>query len=155
MDRLEIQSILKTCDFFNEFDEQYLGAIADLCRLGVYRAGEYIFRQGDFGENLYVVAEGRVFLERFIDLGTRKGSVVIKMLDKGRLFGCWSTLLDERQNFMSSAVCEKPTRALILRGSDLRIMMNDDAEFGFKMLQRLCFLLRDRIQSAYGAMEKL
>ncbi len=92
---------------------------------------------------------------RSINLGTRKGSVVIKMLGKGKLFGCWSTLLNEPQNFMSSAVCEKPTRVLTLNGSDLRTMMNNDTKFGFKMLQRLCFLLRDRIQSAYGAMEKI
>jgi len=155
MDRLEIQSILKDCEFFNEFEEQDLGRIADLCRLNIYKTGENVFRQGDFGENLYVIVEGRVVLERSIDLGTRKGSVMITMLGKGKLFGCWSALLDDPQNFMSSAFCEKPTRVLVLGGRNLRTMMNNDAEFGFKMLQRLCFLLRDRIQSAYGAMEKI
>lgn len=155
MDQLEIQSILKNCDFFNKFEERDLNRIADLCRLNIYKIGEYVFRQGASGENLYVIIDGHVVLERSINLGTRKGSVVIKMLGKGKLFGCWSTLLDEPQNFMSSAVCEKPTRVLVLKGGDLRAIMNNDADFGFKMLQRLCFLLRDRIHSAYGAMEKI
>ena len=155
MDRSEIQSILKNCELFEEFEEQDLAGIADLCRVKIYKTGEDVFRQGDFGENLYIIVDGRVVLERAIDLGTRKGSVVIKMLRKGMLFGCWSALLDDPQNFMSSAFCEKPTSALVLKGSDLRTMMNNDAEFGFKVLQRLCFLLRDRIQSAYGAMEKI
>ncbi len=155
MDRLEIQSILKNCEFFNEFDEQNLGNIADLCRFTVYQAGAYIFRQGDFGETLYIVVDGRVALERSIDLGARKGSVVIKMLGRGKLFGCWSALLGDPRDFMSSAVCEKTTKVLVLKGKDMRAMMNQDAEFGFKMLERLCFLLRDRIQWAYGAMEKI
>lgn len=155
MDRLEIQSILKDCEFFSKFEEQDLGRIADLCRLNIYKAGEYIFRQGGSGENLYVIVNGHVVLERSINLGTRKGSVLIKMLGKGKLFGCWSRLLGDPQDFMSSAVCDKHTKVLILRGSVLRAMMNNDAEFGFKMLQRLCFLLRDRIQWAYGAMEKI
>ena len=155
MDRLGIQSILKDCEFFKKFEEQDLGGIADLCRLNSYKIGEYIFRQGASGENLYVIMDGHVVLERSINLGTRKGSVVIKMLGKGKLFGCWSRLLDDSQNFMSSAVCDKPTRVLVLKGTALRAMMNNDAEFGFKMLQRLCFLLRDRIQWAYGAMEKI
>ncbi len=155
MDRLEIQSILKDCEFFSKFKEQDLGGIADFCRLNIYKVGEYVFRQGDSGENLYVIVNGHVILERSINLGTRKGSVIIKMLGKGKLFGCWSRLLGDPQNFMSSAVCNKPTRVLVLKGSALWTMMNNDAEFGFKMLQRLCFLLRDRIQSAYGAMEKI
>lgn len=155
MDRLEIQSTLKDCEFFDEFGAQDLGNIADLCRVTVYPAGAYVFRQGDFGETLYIIVDGRVALERSIDLGVRTGSVVIKMLGKGKLFGCWSALLDDPQDFMSSAVCEKNTTVLVLNGKDVRTMMNQDAEFGFKMLERLCFLLRDRIQWAYGAMEKI
>jgi hypothetical protein len=33
--------------------------------------------------------------------------------------------------------------------------MVSDARFGFNVMERLCFLLRERIQSAYGAMEKM
>ena len=32
-----------------------------------------LFRQGDFGEHLYVIAEGHVFLERAMDLGDTQG----------------------------------------------------------------------------------
>ena len=155
MDRLEIQSILKGCEIFYEFGEKDLGNIADLCRVAVYQAGEYVFRQGAFGETFYIIVDGRVALERFIDLGARKGSVVIKTLGSGKLFGCWSALLDDPQDSMSSAVCEKATKVLVLKGKDVRALMNRDVEFVFKMLERLCFLLRDRIQWAYGAMEKI
>ncbi|MBW1913278.1 MAG: cyclic nucleotide-binding domain-containing protein, partial [Deltaproteobacteria bacterium] len=120
-----------------------------------YNAGEYIFRQGDFGEQVYIITDGHVFLERAMDLGARKGNAVIGLLGKGRAFGCWSTLLNEPQNLMSSAICKKDTRILVIKGSDLRDVMLSNSDLGFNILERICFLLRDRIQGAYGAMEKI
>jgi CRP-like cAMP-binding protein len=119
-----------------------------------YGAGECIFKQGDFGEHLYVIASGRVFLERSVDMGARKGRVVIEALGRGRTLGCWSTLLDEPHVLMSTATCQEDTKVVVISGSDLRTMMIDNAAFGFNVLEKLCFLLRDRIQAAYGALEK-
>ena len=56
---------------------------------------------------------------------------------------------------MSSASCQKPTKLVAMRGADLREVMMNNLQVGFKILERLCFLLRDRIQGAIGAMEKI
>jgi len=56
---------------------------------------------------------------------------------------------------MSSAICQSPTKIVVLRGSELREMMISDKELGFNILERLSFLLRDRIQAAYGALERI
>jgi hypothetical protein len=90
-----------------------------------------------------------------MDLGPRKGNAVIGVLGKGRAFGCWSTLLDEPHNLMSSAICQKATKVVVLRGKDLREVMLRDIELGFDVFEKLCFLLRDRIQGAFGAMERI
>ena len=155
MDRSETQVALESCEFFKGLDEGIVTSMADLCQVETYEAGGYIFRQGDFGDGIYVITEGQIFLERSIDLGTRKGSAIIGMLGKGRVFGCWSTLLDEPHTLLSSARCGKATKVLIIKGADLRQMMLENSALGFKVLERLCFLLRDRIQGAYGAMEKI
>jgi hypothetical protein len=34
-------------------------------------------------------------------------------------------------------------------------MMLQDLDLGFKVLERLCFILRDRIHSAFGALENV
>jgi hypothetical protein len=44
---------------------------------------------------------------------------------------------------------------LILNGAELRADMISDTRLGFNVMEKLCFLLRERIQSAYGAMEKM
>lgn len=155
MNASEIPSVLEGCEFFKGLEKNNIEKIASLCHMATYEAGENVFRQGDFGENLYIIAEGQVTLERAMDLGTRKGNVVIGMLGKGRVFGCWSTLINEPHNLMSSATCQKFTKAVVINGSDLREMMFNNIDLGFNILERLCFLLRDRIQGAFGAMEKI
>ena len=81
--------------------------------------------------------------------------MVIEVLGKGKVLGCWSTLLGEPHILMSSAACQKPTTVVTINGSNLRQMMIDNSKIGFNLLERLCFLLRDRIQSAYGSIEKI
>ena len=155
MDRTDLYRVLAESEFFRDLDTASMERIAGLCRVASYGAGDYVFRQGDLGDRIYVIAEGQVFLERALDLGPRSGRATIGMLGKGRVLGCWSTLLGEPHNLMSSAVCQKPTTVLTIKGSSLRDMMVQNTALGFRMLEKLCFLLRDRIQGAYGAMEKL
>ena len=110
MDRSDIEHVLESCELFKGLEKKDIEKIASLCHWDTYKAGESVFRQGDLGEYLYVIAEGNLFLKRSMNLGMRKGSVVIGILGKGRAFGCWSTLLGEPHNLMSSATCQKPTK---------------------------------------------
>lgn len=155
MDRSETIHLLERCAFFKGFQEDHLQELAKLFQVEAYAARDQIFRQGDVGERIYIVAEGHVFLERSVDLGTRKGTVVIGVLGKGKVFGCWSTLLNEKHILMSTAVCRNSTQVLAIKGSDLRKIMLSNNELGFNVLERLCFLLRDRLKGAYHAMEEI
>jgi CRP/FNR family cyclic AMP-dependent transcriptional regulator len=155
MEPNEIENILVGSKFFKGLGTADLTRIAGICKTAEFGVGEHIFQQGDFGEHLYVVIEGRVFLERSVDMGARKGRVVIETLGRGQTLGCWSTLLQEPHVLMSTATCQEPTRVVVIRGTDLREMMANNTGFGFNVLEKLCFLLRDRIQAAYGALEKI
>lgn len=155
MNRQEIEEALSNCELFCDLAAEDIGQLATLCEVKQFRAGEPVFRQGDLGQHLYIVLDGHVLLQRSVDLGHQKGHVAIGLLGAGRVFGCWSTLLDQPHNLMASAVCQKPTRVLAMNGKDLRRMMVDKRELGFNLLEKLCVILRDRIRSAYGAMEKI
>ncbi len=155
MNRTEMEHALGSCEFFELLGKSEIAEIAGLCQVNTYKSGEYLFQQGDHGEHLYVVVQGYIHLERSMDLGARKGNIVIEALGKGRVLGCWSTLLDLPHTLMSSAICQKPTTILAIKGSDLRRIMIGNTELGFNIMERLCFLLRDRIKAAYGAMEKI
>lgn len=151
----EIRQALASCEFFKGLRDRDIDDIAGICQVKDCAGGAFLFRQGDFGEHLYIIVEGQIHLERSVDFGQRKGSVVIETLGKGRVLGCWSTLLGAPHVLMSSANCQRPTTVLAVQGAKLRQLMTTKTDFGFNILEKLCFLLRDRIQAAYGAMEKI
>ncbi len=91
MEQSEICQALERSEFFRGLQKADIERIAGLCRVKSYEPGQYIFQQGEGGENILVLAEGKVALERTVELGSRKGTVLIGILGKGRLFGCWST----------------------------------------------------------------
>ncbi|MBW2047435.1 MAG: cyclic nucleotide-binding domain-containing protein [Deltaproteobacteria bacterium] len=155
MDREEIGQVIEGCEFFQGLKKKDLDRIAALCQVRTFEPGECVFSQGDFGEHLYIIAEGHIFLERSMDFGLRNGRAVIGVLGKGRVLGCWSTLLGEPHNLMSTAICQKPTRLVVIKGADLRDMMTGNSDLGFSLLEKLCFLLKDRIEGTLGAMEKI
>ncbi len=155
MNTSEILDILGNCELFKGLNTVEIENVTKLGRIEMYEAGEKIFNQGEFQDKLYIIAEGHVFLERSVDLGTRKGNVTISLLGRGRALGCWSTLLGEVYPLMSSAICKEHTKVVVIRGPALREMILSDFHLGFKVMERLCSILRDRIQGIYGAMENI
>jgi CRP/FNR family cyclic AMP-dependent transcriptional regulator len=155
MDPPEILDVLGNCELFRGLGNEEIEKIADLCHIEMYDAGDSILSQGEYGDNLYIIAEGHVFLERSINLGTRKGNAIIRLLGKGRALGCWSMLLGEGHTLMVSANCRKSTKVIAFNGLALREMMRSNLQLGFKVLERLCLILRDRIQGIYGALENI
>jgi CRP-like cAMP-binding protein len=155
MDGSKIFEALESSELFRGLDRKDIEKIASLCRDETFQPGHVIFRQGDTGDRVYIIAEGQVALERTVDLGTRKGNVVIGIIGKGRAFGCWSTLLGISHSFLSSASCQKPTKAVFFNGTEIRALMLSNPALGCCILERLCFFLRDRLQSVYGAMERI
>ena len=155
MKRSEIIRLLESCEVFRGLQKDNLKEMAGLFSAESYAPGDHIFKQGDRGDRIYIVAKGNVFLERSLDLGIRKGTACVGMLTKGKVFGCWSTLLNEEHNLMSSALCRKATTVLSIKGSDLRKVMLRNNVLGFEILERFCLLLRDRLKGAYEAMEEI
>jgi CRP/FNR family cyclic AMP-dependent transcriptional regulator len=155
MESTEIEQILSSCELFKGLEQREISNISNICQVKTYTKGEPVYQQGDFGEHLYVIAAGQVVLERTMSMGSREGRVVIATLGKGRVFGCWSTLLNKSHIMMLRTFCQTPATILVLKGKELRDLMTRDTQFGFNIMERLCCLLRERIQAAYGAMEKM
>jgi len=155
MERSEIQRVLKECEFFKSLRPVQIEKLADICRMQRADVGEALYRQGEIGDHLYIVVEGQVVLERAISVGVRRGTVAVALLAKGRIFGGWSTLLNEAHLLMLSAVCNKPALLVTFKGTELRRLMTEDVQLGFELLEKLCFLLRERLQLALGAIENL
>ena len=146
---------LSKCELFSSLTKEELEPIASLGRVENYQAGETIFRQGEQGNTIYIIKEGQVTLGRSVDLGDRTAQVTIAVLTTDRALGCWLALLEEPHNLMSSAVCNRKTEVISLEGPALRKILENNLPAGFKVMEKLAHILRDRLWGVYGAMEKL
>ena len=155
----EITEILRMCELFCELSDNELQSIAQLCQIEEFETGDTIYKQDSIGTKLYILAKGRVALERKIDLGdTRKAKVNVFSLRERtnrRVMGSWYTLIGKQHIHMCSAICEKPTKIVSMHCTDLRDTMVKDSMIRIKILENLVLLLRDRIISSYEAIETL
>jgi len=150
-----ITEALLQCELFGSLTDEEVKPIVALCRVERYELGETIFAQGDRGNKVYIVKDGQVTIERSVDLGDRKAKVRITTLGRGRAFGCWSALLGDAHNLMSSATCSEETEVVSVEGPALRSALQNNLSVGFKVLESLAHMLGDRLRGVYGAMEKL
>ena len=152
MDISEIIQTLQQCDLFGTLTEEQLRSIADLCGIETYEAGDAIFMQGEYGGKLYLIVEGQVVLQRVTSLGDREATVTVGFLGKGRVMG-WSALLCAPVGRTATATCQKPAQVISLEGESLRVVLEKEPEMGFKVMERLAYVLGDRLQTAYTAMD--
>ena len=68
MESAEIEEILANCELFKGLGQSEIRSIAKICRVNTYDKGALVYQQGDFGENLYIVADGQVLLEKTIKM---------------------------------------------------------------------------------------
>ena len=159
MDIEKITEILRRCELFSELSDTELGSIANLGRIEKFEPGEKIYEQGSIGTKLYILSQGRVTLERTVELGGGRIANVtvfaLKEQTNRRLMGGWSALVGEQHIQMCSAICEKSTKVISMRCSDLREAIVKNSTIRIKILEKLILLLRDRIYSSYGAIETL
>jgi len=94
-----------------------------------YAPGEVIFRQGDSGDQMFVVAEGSVGLSIAVEGHERQ----IAVLGAGEFFGELS-LLSGAPRTATATACAATTLLAISRGV-FRMMVQDDIEIVFQMMK--------------------
>lgn len=152
----KIVSGLKECELFAQLSEQELGDLIDAlggtCQIAAYEAGDSIFVQGELSRTLYIILEGQVLIRRTFSLGDRTAGKMIALLGKGRAMG-WSSLVYEHHYATASAVCQKPSRLLLVDGAALRRALHGKESVGFRVMEQLACMLGDRLRAAYSALE--
>ncbi len=96
-----------------------------------YKDGDHIFKEGDYGRDLYVVQKGTVRILK--EVGAEQ--IEITSFERGDFFGDIGLL----QNLprYASAVAKGEVRLLILRPAGFLLKIRRDPTFAFEMLQQL------------------
>jgi CRP/FNR family cyclic AMP-dependent transcriptional regulator len=116
--------------------------LADFATEAGFAAGDTIFREGDPANRFYLIVEGRVAIESFME---ERGMVPVHTLGAGDVLG-WSWLFPPYYwHFDARAV--EPTRAIFLYGTPLRELCEEDAQLGCELYKRIAATVVARLQA--------
>src|SRR5665811_2631580 len=83
-DRTDTIALLKNVAIFKDLDDSEFAEISEVCREEKFVSGEYIFREGESGNRLYLICEGEVRISRDVP---GSGEEALAILKPGALFG--------------------------------------------------------------------
>jgi pSer/pThr/pTyr-binding forkhead associated (FHA) protein len=101
------------------------------------KAGEYVFREGDLGTEMYVINEGKV--EILNQVGDEEQ--LLAVLEKGDFFGEMSVLEDLPR--AASARAGSDVRLLQINGSTFDFLLQGNPEIAVRMMRKLSRRLRE------------
>ncbi len=90
MNKQEIKKFIRTIELFRGLNDKELSVVADELTARTYKEGEYLFRENDPRENIFVIYSGEVELFKFLTNGQEKKLVFFQsgdFLGEGSLAG--------------------------------------------------------------------
>lgn len=117
------------------------GELHDLdqsAQLRRYDAGESVFREGDPGDGLYVIAEGQVQIVCWVGQDERR---VLSSLGPGEFFGEMAVL--DEQSRSATALAETEVRAHFIPREDLLRALERNPRLAVRLVREFSLRLRD------------
>jgi len=118
--------------FFKELSEPHLRLLAESAMVTEFKAGQWIYRQGDPANRFYLILDGKVLIESEVK---ERGMIPIRTLGPGDDLA-WAWLF--RPYYMHFSACAtEPTRAIFFYGTRLREQCEENHELGYQLMKRI------------------
>jgi diguanylate cyclase (GGDEF)-like protein len=133
-------SILKNISIFSDIPPEYLDKIASEMKLKEYGEGQLIFREGDPGDEMFVVINGSVSI--FI-IDKEGKEVVLSTISAGSFFGEMS-IIEQAPRSANCRVMENSS-FLVLRTDDFMRIMRSMPECAVRMMNSMLSITVSRL----------
>jgi CRP/FNR family transcriptional regulator, cyclic AMP receptor protein len=131
-----LDSILAKQPFFKGLEPEYLELLRGCASNASFRAGAYLFHEGDPASHFYIIRRGKVALET---AAPQFGAVTIETIDAGEVLG-WAWLFPPYRWTLSARAVE-PTGVTMLDAPYLREKCESDYYFGYQLVKRCAAII--------------
>jgi CRP-like cAMP-binding protein len=136
-----LERIIAQHPFFAGLEPQYLDLAVGCAANTRFKAGDYIFKEGQQANEFYLLRSGKVALEVF---APQHKPILIETLGEGDILG-WSWLLPPYVwKFHAHAV--ENTLAVALDGKCLRTKCEQNHDLGYELLKRFAQIIVQRLE---------
>ncbi len=137
-----VPDLLRNVAIFKDLDDGELSRVAEVCRSQEFQSAEFIFREGESGNRLFLIVEGEVRISRTIP---GSGEEALAVLKAGALFGEMSVF--DRSERSTDAISNGGTKCLTISRSDFELLLDFNRELAYKVLWSCVRLLSNRLRN--------
>ena len=137
-----VSALLKNVPLFKDLDDAELVEVADVCREERFVSGEYVFREGEQGNRLYLITEGEVRISRDVP---GSGEEALAVLKPGAVFGEMAVF--DRSERSTHAISNGGTTVLTITRPDFEMLLDFNRELAHKVLWAVTRLLSARLRN--------
>lgn len=128
--------VLKKIPLFKQLSYQQLVRVMNIARIKNYEAGQVLCREGESGQELFVMVRGSVRLEA--------GGTEITTLPQGSHFGEMALIDSVPRN--ATAIAAEDVKALSITRTDFSEILRKEAPLAVKLLWSFLGVLADRLR---------
>ena len=137
-----VHELLRNVAIFKDLDDSEIAEVAEKCKEEKVKSGEYIFREGEAGNRLYLIVEGEVRISRDVP---GSGEEALAVLKPGALFGEMSVF--DRSERSTHAISNGGTTLLTITRPDFEMLLDFNREIAYKVLWACVRVLSSRLRS--------
>jgi CRP/FNR family transcriptional regulator len=132
------EEALKRTVLFSDLSQSELDELTKLTSERNYEVGEYVFWEGDSGDYLYTIGEGRIKVSK---LSSQGKEVIIAFFSPGEMFG--EVALFEGRAYPASAQATTAAKVLAIRRQDILKLLTKHPQIALVIIGVLSGRLRE------------
>jgi len=137
-----VVELLRNVAIFKTLDDDELIQVAEVCKSEAFVSGEFIFREGEMGNRLYLIVDGEVRISRNVP---GSGEEALAVLKPGALFGEMAVF--DRTERSTDAISNGGTQVLTIARPDFEMLLDFNRELAYKVLWSCVRLLSMRLRN--------
>jgi len=138
-------NLLKNIPLFADLKDEIIQKISNLMQKRIYKKGNIILMEEEFGDTLFILNQGSVKITRLSDDGRE---VILSILGEGDFFGEMSIF--DGENRSANVIALEDTDVLILKRGDFLDLLEKHPKIAIVLLQEMAMRLRRSDQQIEG-----
>ena len=135
------RGLLKQSAVFADLEDDELDRVGEICKTQEFKFGQSIFKEGDKGNRLYIIAKGEIRISRDVP---GSGEEALAVLKQGACFGEMAVL--DRSERSTDAIANTDCMLLTITRSDFELLLDFNRELAYKVLWSVVRLLCERLR---------
>ena len=135
-----LERVIKEHPFFIDLEDGHRKTVCGCAKNVRFEAGQYLFREGESADQLYLLRHGRVALEV---MTPERGPVTFQTLVAGEIVGVSWLIPPYRWAYDAKAL--ELTRAIAMDATCLRRKCEEDHDLGYELMKRFVPILIQRL----------